>query len=411
MPIIPPAYWRLVLCDYWGNTLSILDDIASDIEFDFRLNRPSECSFSVPSEDAKVNTLYRSSTDPWLNVGNRIVKAYRKSDITDHGGWELRFAGRVWQLEDSGDEDTCRTMVTCYDPLADLMARLVRRKDGTFAKTASFHNVLYSDIVKRTLSRTNEFGATKTLIRAANDSLWDGSAKAYQTYDQAYMLDAWTTLCDTGLLDLMPYGDYENNYRTGKYHDFVDPTRTIDPYYLYLGTAARRGEDNQRCVVGYAGPPRNAVGYRRTQTMDTFANDVTLWGKSNKGHRSHQTSASSYNKYGSFEVAEVLSEIEADAMVTDLTTEMLALRKLPRDLVSFEPNPNRDINPFVEFHLGDTITVNAGIDKRAAFAGANDPVTRDTVNGVQRVYGFKLALEEEYGEQVTEMTVSHDAEG
>src|SRR5581483_9775610 len=133
-----PVQWRLVLCSnewhgdhFESHYLSILDGIATGIQLTFGMNRSAELTFNVPSEDPRVNLQYSVDGLPYLSCGLRAVKAYRR--VGDGpGGWELKFAGRVWSLEDHGDGDTVQTMVTCYDPLKILEKRAVRDKNGLY---------------------------------------------------------------------------------------------------------------------------------------------------------------------------------------------------------------------------------------------------------------------------------------
>lgn len=385
-----PVYWRLVLCDLYGVPLSLITGIASNIELQYTLNRPAMLSFDVPSEDSAVNNLYSTSGLPWLHAGDRIIKAFRKSDASEPGGWELEFVGRVWTTEDQGDGDACRTMVTCYDPLYDLIKRIVRRKDGTFLKDATFYGVPGSTAIKRMIDRTNTYGVRPTFIATAGDDVgWDATAVITKDFQQAMILPSMIEIMDSATVDIYT-----------RYVNFKSVDHSTWPTYAHVGAAARVGQDRPHTVIGYAGPPRNATGFNRTMTMETFANDITGWGKSAKGHEAHETDTTSIEQYGAFEDAMVLTDVEYAEFVDDLINEELVLRKLPRDIVSFQPQPESAQSPFSEFALGDTIMVNAAL--------APNPVTRQQVEGLQRIYGFTLQIDDDYGEHVSSLSVSRD---
>src|SRR3990167_7870094 len=90
-----------------GTALADIADIAMSKRLKRRLNRPSECSFTVPSY--LVNEI-QSDGRPLLCTGYRML-----SVTLDSTG--LFFHGFVWTLEEEGDEDMVYTRVTCYDPM------------------------------------------------------------------------------------------------------------------------------------------------------------------------------------------------------------------------------------------------------------------------------------------------------
>jgi hypothetical protein len=66
--------------------------------------------------------------------------------------------------------------------------------------------------------------------------------------------------------------------------------------------------------------------------------------------------------------------------------------------VTIVPTPETEARPFDDYYLGDTVNVEAG--------DAPFPVTREAISGVQRLYGFNIGLDNDYGENVTDMIVS-----
>lgn len=380
-PAHPPVFWRLVVTNLLGQTITLVTGTAADINLQYRLNRPDMLTFSLPSEDPLTNIAYTGDGLPYVACGVRMVKAFRKVG-TDPGNWVLRFVGRVWTLQDSGDGSTVRTNVTCYSPLHLLGKRLVRAADGTVYSQVKWWATPGAHIFRDMVERTHTYKGSNIGLDDTSTGTWS-AATADQTvgYDQAYILPSVITLCDTGTMDITQ--DYQN---------------VTDGKHLRLGAVPQLGEEKAAVVFGYAAPPRTATSFERIQTMDDLYNDVTLWGKSTTGRRAVATDAFSKTTYGTFEVAEVISDVETVELLQMLADERIALQKDPRDMVTVIPAPEVSSVPFDAWFVGDTIRINAG---RSPF-----PVTRQLVSGYQRVYGFNLEVSPTAGERVTDMIVS-----
>lgn len=414
----PKVFWRFVLCELDGTPLSVINDVMLNTSLTFLLNRPSTLTFNVPSDDIHFNTKH-DDNDPFLSCGNRVIKGYRRHEFQRH--WRLRYVGRVWNIQDSGDGNQVQTTVTCYDSLQELSARIVRDKSGSFHKTVKFwpHGTTnpgpkysYGTAIKQMIDRTNTHGARPTTISTGGDwssEIFGGSTNPYVpsgshdnkypllAYNQAKILPSIITICDTGKVDLVVnYVDSNGDWNK-------DKTPAI---HMRLGAKPQVGSQGTVVsIFGYAAPPRNTASFTRTQDMSTFANDITMYGSSNRGRLStHQDSGSGLDKYGAFEDVLVESSIHSKILLDDLATEVLHLRKKPRELINFVPLPELAPLPFDDWYLGDTITVYIG-------GNHSHPVTREARIGVQRVYGFTIGVEENFSEHVTAMILSADAEG
>lgn len=391
----PTVEWRFVLCDLNGFPISVISQVMLNTTMTFLLNRPSSLTFQVPSDDIHFNTIYTSDgwNDPFLACGDRVIKGYRKTSLdTD---WTLRYVGRVWSIQDTGDGNSVNTTVTCYDSLQELSARIVRDHSGGFHKTVYFKNQKYGTAIKHMIDRANNFGARPTTIRT--DGYWDPSINVTDlAYNQAKILASIITICDTAQMDLAV--TYLDANRTGT-------TPSFPGKHMKLGAWKQVGSlNNSVAIFGYAAPPRNTASFTRTQDMATFANDVTMYGASNKGKLSHSVdSGSGLDKYGAFEDVIVESSIHTQKLLDDLTTEILALRKKPREIINFVPLPELAPLPWDDWNLGDTITVYIG-------GNSANPLTREARIGKQRVYGYTIGIEENYSEHVTAMILSADAE-
>ena len=340
----------------------------------------------MPSADPLVS-LTHTDGFPYISVGNRVVKGYRKvpaGEVDAPGNWQIEFVGIIWQIGDQGDGDNTKTAVTCYDHLKVLEKRLIRNSAGSAAKQVKFYGVGGTAIARAMIDRTHTYkGATG--IEDTSGGTWNTSATQTAAYDQQFILPGIIALCDTGTMDLgVTYLD----------------TQSGD--HLRLSGLERRGEDKPGVIFGYAAPPRTADRYDRTINLDYLANDLTFWGKSVLGHLTHVSDATSKATFGTFEDAQVLGDIETKELVQMLADQALVLRKNPQDLVTVIPAPEISAQPINDWWLGDTIRVNASKEPY--------PETRQVVTGVQRVYGVDLTIDPDYGEKVSNLIVSAQAE-
>lgn len=377
-----PILWRFVLCDLMGAAIASLSPISSEKQLAYALNRSSRLSFSCPSDNPLVGTLHTDG-DPYLTVGNRTIKGFRRtgSETT----WTCRFNGIVWDLQDVGDGDACRTAVTAYDPFKLLERRLVLSSAGKVYKTVEFVGTdlngvrgdhIARDMVDRTISFVGPCGLETNSFTLA--------AKQYKKYDQAYIAPAIVELCDTGLLDIE-----------------LDPEDRTDGILCLFNAMPRRGQDRPNVIISYAAPGRTAYYLDRTLSMDTVANDIRVWGGSTTGHLAHVTDATSKTKYHAYQDATVLTEVKGGTDIDNLAAELLALRKNPRDMLTVLPTPGLAPTPFTQYFLGDTVTVLASVG-----SDQSPPQTRERLMGMQRVYGISIDVDDNGVERVAGLDLS-----
>jgi hypothetical protein len=384
-----PAEWRFSVVAPFGvegvwKKVTILTHLAQDVELLYQLNRSTMLTFSVPSENPQVNIPHTDGL-PYIAVGPRWVLGWRKAPATLNptpGQWVLKYAGRIWSIQDTGDGDNCRTVVTCFDCLKHLEKRIVRDAMGGFKKQVAWWAVPGTQVIQEMIDRTQTKVGT---VRIDLGGMWEESALSSVKFDQAMIMPSILRLTDTGTVDL------DTQYLDGS-----------DGNFMLLGGRPRLGQDRPNVVLGYAAPPRRAIGYDRTQSLDNLANDVTLFGKSSKGHTVHAADAVSQATYDIFEEVAVIPDVETTELLQMLADEEIFLRKNPNDLISIIPTPEDSPRFFNEYFLGDTIKLRAAVNPF--------PVTREAIIGIQRVYGVRLKVDNEYGEAVVEMIASANAE-
>ncbi len=372
--LFPRAYWRYVLCDLDGNPISMLSSIALNKRMEFPLNRPSQFSFTVASDSQLVNTPYTDDGfgEPYLTVGCRTVRAYRK--LSTESSWTGVANWLVWSLQDQGDGDSCRTSVTCFDPLQRLVKRLNRRADGTFAKTVRFNGKRGNFIAKTLVDRTISFAGPCGIDTGG--TFEDTSVIPIVEYEQAYIGPSLASLTDTGTMDI-----------------YLEPQFGTDGIQAQMNVYEMLGEEKPSKIFGYAAPPRSAGTLDRSLSMDDVANDITMWPSSTKRKAANMEDGDSKDKYTPYESAEVIADVHTTEMVADLVEEQLALRKDPRDMIAITPFAGKSPVWWRDYKTGDIVPVQIGTT-------AGRPPTRDAVSGLQRIYNVVIAPSDDGVERI-----------
>jgi hypothetical protein len=285
--------------------------------------------------------------------------------------------------------------VIWHDPDADttLQTPLASYEDGS----------TMGKIILDMLDRTRQFGAdadgsdvdaAPIHMEGKYNSTFDKTthAYAYQS-DQAMIMDAIVQITNTGLCDL----DIE----------FLD---NHDAIFTRVTCRDRLGSDKD-ITLAYATSPNTASEYHRTQSLDDMANYLGFTGKKQTNGLVTRGDGTSQNAYLVMEAIENLTDIQDTNAVKKIGNMELHMRKDPRDLVTVVPTPEGSPAPWGKniaqtdgYYLGDTILV--------AAADTPYPVTRETVEGRQRVYGFTVTIDNDFGEYVSQLVVSaQDAQG
>jgi hypothetical protein len=152
----------------------------------------------------------------------------------------------------------------------------------------------------------------------------------------------------------------------------------------------------------YAGGDNSAIAFSRTRSMEDAANSVLAYGKSAKQYGLVFRDEGSDDIYNLLESIEVWPDVPSSranhALIRYLALAELALRAAPKDLVTIVPTPDSGPNPFTHYNLGDVIGIEAG---QSAF-----DEMREAITGNQRLYGFSVVLDEDFGETTVDFITS-----
>jgi hypothetical protein len=378
MPLtVPQTEWRIVVTDLAGTAIVSVEGIASNKQVVFRLNRPAQLSFVVPSDDPRVNTLHTDG-EPFISCSNRIVKGYR----LEAGVWTLRFAGPIMQVEDNGDAETVSTSVTAFDPQQLLYSRLTRRTASSQATAGAIDTATYSAVAGNTIAKEQ----VDQTITSAGACFIQTTGTFATTTAQSLTFEEGTTvgaaletLTETNTMDVI-----------------FDPVDGVSGIYATMSVAAARGSAKPAAVFGYGTANYAVQSIRRLLNGSELSNDARVaGGRPSTGATwptGRATDAASSTKYRTYESWRAVDpDITNTTFLGTLATAELALRKQPREYLSITPFAEKAPQPFTEYFVGDTIQIWTGSNLRQAVAGA------------QRVYGMTIAVDDTGFETVSEI--------
>lgn len=357
--VLPQAStrWAIYLCGLDGKAIASLTPIASDRRYSARLNRPARLTFTVPSDHELVAAEHTDGL-PRLTTLCRAVKAYRLERLSDGSEqWTLRFAGPVWQIEDSGGPEQASTGVVCFDPLQTLAYRFTGA-DRSFAGEAG------TAIARKLVDEANADAATGLTTEGG---VFETSPDRTVGYSYRRVGDA-----------LLELASAFNGF------DFqVAPLDRQDGTLARLNAYARLGQTQPNVVLGWGIAPHNVRDIRRLEDAAVAANEVLGLGAAGITATSRAAARGIH-----MEAISSHTDVTNQEFLQALVAEELAFRSGPRELVSITPQPGVSPEPWTHFRLGDSVYVYAGARLRGGFAG------------LQRIYGFDLDLGDDAVERV-----------
>lgn len=395
--------WRVFLTDLAGNPLSHISTICEGKSFTFTANRPATFTFTVKSADASVASLAADGR-PYLDVLTRGVLAYRcEAQAGGSTAYVLRFAGHVWQLEDSGDADLVRTTVTAYDPLQRLNKRLVRRFSpaGPFTWTpGGADDATYVFDVR---TAYDGIGIATALVDRANSIEWTGLAST----SSATLPSSGTAAANPGAAAGAQAAHFEYAATTDALIQLAEASNGFDFAVIPDNSAMSNGKrrfgylqcyspfrgSTLSSVLAYRIAPNNVQSLSRVVNGDQLANTLTVLGS---GLAKTVSDATSQATYGIVEGVDSLSDVSDPSVLSSQANAALAMSKVAAQTWTIVPQA-RSANPFLpwdHFQLGDSFAFYAG------------PSVRGGGSATLRIYGFTLTVDDDKGEIVSALVTS-----
>lgn len=371
--------WQVFLCDVTGSPLLDVTTRCAGKQMTFGLSEPASFRGEI---DSRLVSTAQADGLPLLAVRARTVKAYRYEDTNDDGvadAYVIRFAGIVETVQDAGDERSNRTRFTAYDPLHLLGFRFCRDANGGF-KVVTFVNEDGAQIARTLVDRANALSATGLITDGGTFE----ETSARSTKWEAKMVRP-------ALVEL-----------SHAYNGFdlaVDPVD--DPAALaVMSCYVKRGADRPDVVFAWKQEPATSAAASRVEDGSALANVIVGAGGTQandaKLYTAEKTDTASIMTYRRSEALATYSDITEADYLDDLADQHLALRKQPKYSHSYLPLPGKAAEPFVDWYLGDTARSRAHADLRGGW------------DGVQRVFGFSLDLDDDGVETVSGVTLGID---
>ena len=407
----PP--WRWLVTDLETNTITFLDKLATGATITYGLDRGSNAKVSVPSDNPEVNILHTDG-EPFVSEGNRLLYGFRREG--DGPLWQCRFAGKVLQVEDTGEAENAQTIITAFDPWHTTYQLPMINFDGEFPDTAGFFSFddTQTGVICLTFLRNaivnsgeimgidmgdNDFATVDNMPGTSYwggpyEAVWSGRTKSkYETTtqidtdcQQGMMVgEVWEQQLQTGTLDIMLTPIYDPVRRPG--------------YMAELSIYERVGRQADDAVFAWDKPSRNLDRIDVLKDGTKRANTIRYY-EQQGGQAVNSGIPISYGpsitKYGEtwhqqFYPGRIMAAVYA------LETLQLDLLQDGIKTVEWQPTPERMPFLFTEWWLGDTVPIYASDKLRAEVAG------------FQRIYGIVLSIDENSFEQVPQVLTSPDS--
>jgi hypothetical protein len=408
-------------------TDTLLDDlttIALETQIKVRLNKPTQITVTLPSDQAQLYTAWTDG-DPQMFPGSRGIKVYKDGVLVAYC--------LVWTCSWTGDEGTDpKLTVTAFDPLIRLQYRnvfdltghiadwdflAVTGTDGSGNPTIDAATLLHAAISSSETFEDNTVTLLGTPYTPATFPI------DYTTGTFAATVNIWALINDSP----MTIGDLMSTITdTGAADVILTPTDTS------LGAAA--GVMGVMNVVDVAGADvsgtvhfdydtglKNTAAVTRMLDMSTLGNRMVYeigpkygldhWFANVTGTEAgletfQSLALNSRVKYGTFAQARVYDDDDGKAALPlyhQLWKTETKLRSKPRELVYVTPAAKGDnfaqFTPWADYNIGDLVAVNTSNKVGPAIASTT-----------QRIYGFDVTIGDMGVERVGQLVTSADAE-
>lgn len=375
---------RIMLCDRSGVAIQNITTLCENRKLTEVLDQPTQFSFTVNSAEDRIRGLWANDNAPYLDYIRRLVKVYRKEydPVTEMEQYKLRFAGNIWPLTDSGDEDGQTTSVTAFDPLQWMAHRFVRESDGSTKKVvfgvAGGATVGVDTILRTLVDRTNSFAGPCGLTTTGG--IISGVIPQVRVQYSYQMLSQVFQEASSGI-------------------DFVCTPLDATNYYVgRLDIYLKRGTDQPNALFGYDEEPHSVLSMDRTFDPTDHANSIVALGTgtSSQQYIAAAADATSQGNYGTLEGFATFSDVVDQNQLNLLAASELLKRRPPQEAVSLKPFPG--LEPWRDFNTGDTVRVLAGTSLRGGFTKRSE-----------RLFGFTVNWDEEENEDYDVVTSKDEA--
>lgn len=416
-------FWRFIVSDLNGHTLTCLDKLASSRALNFVLNGPAMAEGFVPSDAEPIWELHDDGY-PFLNEGNRLLYGFRR-EIAPNGidpQWVCRYAGRIELVEDASRTNDAQTHYTAYDPWRywhnlyfshdegnssyydlDMVftrytaAQIIRMLFGAPIVSNGYYNtfpnihVLDPDGYTGTMPLHVLYdvgGVPSALIDDAFDG--DNIIDSITIPRNTSLGEALLMICSTGACDITLTPMWDPINWPGVTH--------------VMNVVNKAGTDRFNAVFSWDVPPRSVVQvshlFDGTARANEIINTYENAGNTLELQLSNITlDQDSIDVYGNYTVVESLTGLGGawgPWVARSLAMTELELRKDGKRTITVGPVPERSPRAFQEWYLGDVVSV---------YASRN---LREAISDQYRIYGLPVSLSDNGLEKIEQLIVASD---
>lgn len=432
--------WRWLVSDLGGETITVLDKLASGRRVQPNLNAPLELTGSVPSDSPEINLLHTDQL-PFLAEGARQLYGFRReSDTIPY--YKIRASTLLLQVTDASGSGDARSSFTAWDPWQYLFAKpiyvtagelgyfLVPRKGWTYPPTQTGDQIVIewlnnsltmADVTGPQASWFNfiDWGWSGFYGSGGTGSVIETTADFNTAVSPGFNIEpgmsigqAMQDMCATGNMDIVLLPIYDPVNRPGILCEMSIYAQSSDPD---SGAGAR----NFGAVFAWDRPGRSAVGFNDQFDGTQRANHIQYRNGTSGPLVTPANDADSIIRYGEYWAEESFPAQTQAASVYAIALEQLTLRKSYKQTLTVNPAPERAPEPFVDYGIGDRVPIYIGTAQRGAYQlGDNSsrqplpagysgvlPSPDPAVYVWQRIYGIPIDIDDNGTETVRELLV------
>ena len=416
-PTDEPPLWRFAVTNLAGSTLTFLDHLASERVVTPKLNEALEVSGTVPSDNPEVN-IPGGDGFPFVAEGVRQLYCFRReSDCPPY--YTVRASTLIMQINDASGTGDARSRFTAWDPWQYLFSRPVLQSslattskntpgiDGriigpaglTYPATMTANQILMdmifvtmaaADVTAPVAARDGfldygQFGVNSTNYEEACGTFTDG----YPIQQGTMLGQAMTDLTATGYLDIILRPIYDPVNRPGILCALEIYSQST------LANNYGAGSLQYDCIFAWDRPGRSLTGIDNLYDGVGRANYIQFYTGQGGPPVPAAYSPSAISTYGEYWSQQFHpAQPNAVPAVLELAKAQVVLRANFKETLTINPSPERALQPFRDYYLGDGVPVYASTNLRQQLG---------LPQAWQRIFGIPVEIDDNGTEMVRQL--------
>jgi hypothetical protein len=420
LPVEPE--WRFIVTDLDGETITLLDRLASERIITPKLDEPLEITCSMPSDNPQVNIMHTDGF-PFVAEGVRQLYCLRLEDVSVPF-YTCRAAGLIMQVGDAARSNDARTRITAWDPWQYMFSRPVLQSvlsggqagllidsDGiVYPEGVGAHDIVF-DILNTSwsfalLNAVDAPDASKPMFLDIDQTNFEECSDfvgGYKIQQATTVGQALQDLCATGYLDIVIWPIYDPVARPGILGEiFVYSQSVVGTLSSGLGAGSFLYDQ----IFSWDMPGKSAVMMDDMFDGVARANILQFYNGQGGPPVTPQVDDASVAAYGPYWDQHFFPAQTEVAAVEAMAAEQLFLRSRYKQTLTVNPASGRAPQPFNDYYLGDRVPVYASDRLRQPLPTSELQVGSLTPAVTwQRIYGIPVEIDDNGVETVRELLV------